>query len=126
MNYLRKSTDGFSIGMIMLDCSGAIFNFSQMVVQSIDQGFSKSTIIIVLDLSYPLVTDDVSVSRFLGEFLWKHWESTHILGQTTQNHNFSFSLPLSKPKFNETDLLNIGDIFTLNEEHSGNAGDFML
>ncbi|CAL0299154.1 unnamed protein product [Lupinus luteus] len=38
MNFMRKSTDGFSIGSILLDFSGGIFNFSQMVVQSIDQG----------------------------------------------------------------------------------------
>ncbi|RZB46601.1 cystinosin homolog isoform X2 [Glycine soja] len=38
MNFLRKSTDGFSIGTILLDFSGGIFNYSQMVVQSIDQG----------------------------------------------------------------------------------------
>jgi len=39
MNFLRKSTDGFSIGNVLLDFSGGIFNYSQMVVQSIDQGF---------------------------------------------------------------------------------------
>ncbi|XP_054803196.1 cystinosin homolog [Prosopis cineraria] len=38
MNFKRKSTDGFSIGTIMLDFSGAILNYGQMVVQSIDQG----------------------------------------------------------------------------------------
>lgn len=37
MNFLRKSTDGFSIGNVLLDFSGGIFNYSQMVVQSIDQ-----------------------------------------------------------------------------------------
>ncbi|KAK7380829.1 hypothetical protein VNO78_33348 [Psophocarpus tetragonolobus] len=38
MNFLRKSTDGFSIGTILLDFSGGIFNYLQMAVQSIDQG----------------------------------------------------------------------------------------
>ncbi|CAL5191678.1 unnamed protein product [Lathyrus oleraceus] len=38
MNFLRKSTDGFSIGNILLDFSGGIANYGQMVVQSIDQG----------------------------------------------------------------------------------------
>lgn len=38
MNFMRKSTDGFSIGSILLDFSGGVFNYSQMVVQSIDQG----------------------------------------------------------------------------------------
>ncbi|KAI5443369.1 hypothetical protein KIW84_012139 [Lathyrus oleraceus] len=37
MNFMRKSTDGFSIGSILLDFSGGVFNYSQMVVQSIDQ-----------------------------------------------------------------------------------------
>ncbi|XP_061358800.1 cystinosin homolog isoform X2 [Gastrolobium bilobum] len=38
MNFLRKSTDGFSIWRVLLDFSGGVFNYSQMVVQSIDQG----------------------------------------------------------------------------------------
>ncbi|KAJ7970716.1 cystinosin-like [Quillaja saponaria] len=37
MNFLRKSTDGFSIGNILLDLSGGLANYAQMVVQSIDQ-----------------------------------------------------------------------------------------
>lgn len=39
MNFTRKSTDGFSIGNILLDFLGGVTNYSQMVVQSIDQGF---------------------------------------------------------------------------------------
>ncbi|KAB1211747.1 hypothetical protein CJ030_MR6G007985 [Morella rubra] len=38
MNFTRKSTDGFSIGNILLDFLGGVTNYSQMVVQSIDQG----------------------------------------------------------------------------------------
>ncbi|XP_004489563.1 cystinosin homolog [Cicer arietinum] len=38
MNFLRKSTDGFSIGSVLLDFSGGVFNYSQMAMQSIDQG----------------------------------------------------------------------------------------
>ncbi|XP_062153001.1 cystinosin homolog [Alnus glutinosa] len=38
MNFKRKSTDGFSIGYILLDFFGALTSFLQMVVQSIDQG----------------------------------------------------------------------------------------
>lgn len=45
MNFLRKSTDGFSIGNILLDFSGGIANYGQMVVQSIDQGLSFSLLI---------------------------------------------------------------------------------
>ncbi|RDX78793.1 Cystinosin-like protein, partial [Mucuna pruriens] len=37
MNFLRKSTEGFSIGSVLLDFSGGVFNYSQMAVQSIDQ-----------------------------------------------------------------------------------------
>ena len=41
MNFLRKSTDGFSIGNILLDFSGGVANYAQMTVQSIDQGSSS-------------------------------------------------------------------------------------
>lgn len=38
MNFARKSTDGFSIGNIVLDFFGGLTNYAQMAVQSIDQG----------------------------------------------------------------------------------------
>ncbi|KAI9127660.1 hypothetical protein K1719_000653 [Acacia pycnantha] len=38
MNFRRKSTEGWSIGNILLDFSGSIGNYSQMVIQSKDQG----------------------------------------------------------------------------------------
>lgn len=37
MNFRRKSTDGFSIGNILLDFTGGVANYAQMAVQSIDQ-----------------------------------------------------------------------------------------
>ncbi|PON95241.1 Lysosomal cystine transporter [Trema orientale] len=37
MNFNRKSTDGFSIGNILLDFLGGVANYAQMAVQSIDQ-----------------------------------------------------------------------------------------
>ncbi|GAB2229683.1 hypothetical protein Droror1_Dr00013934 [Drosera rotundifolia] len=37
MNYFRKSTDGFSIGNILLDFLGGVTNYGQMATQSIDQ-----------------------------------------------------------------------------------------
>ncbi|XVF16281.1 hypothetical protein REPUB_Repub10bG0017600 [Reevesia pubescens] len=37
MNFVRKSTDGFSIGNILLDFVGGLANYAQMAVQSIDQ-----------------------------------------------------------------------------------------
>ncbi|XP_044465837.1 cystinosin homolog isoform X1 [Mangifera indica] len=37
MNFRRKSTDGFSIGNILLDFLGGCTNYTQMLVQSIDQ-----------------------------------------------------------------------------------------
>lgn len=37
MNFRRKSTDGFSIGNILLDLLGGFTNYGQMAVQSIDQ-----------------------------------------------------------------------------------------
>lgn len=38
MNFRRKSTEGWSIGNILLDLLGAMTNYAQMTVQSIDQG----------------------------------------------------------------------------------------
>ena len=38
MNYKRKSTEGWSIGNILLDFSGSVGNYGQMVLQSVDQG----------------------------------------------------------------------------------------
>ncbi|KAK1270507.1 hypothetical protein QJS04_geneDACA004196 [Acorus gramineus] len=38
MNFRRKSTVGFSIGNALFDLLGGVMNFSQMGVQSIDQG----------------------------------------------------------------------------------------
>ncbi|XP_054795589.1 cystinosin homolog [Prosopis cineraria] len=38
MNFIRKSTIGWSIENIQLDFSGSIGNYAQMVMQSIDQG----------------------------------------------------------------------------------------
>lgn len=38
MNFCRKSTDGFSIGNVLLDFLGGVTNYGQMAVQSIDQG----------------------------------------------------------------------------------------
>nr|XP_028953132.1 cystinosin homolog isoform X2 [Malus domestica] len=37
MNFMRKSTDGLSIGYFSLDFSGGVTNYAQMAVQSIDQ-----------------------------------------------------------------------------------------
>ncbi|XP_021669051.2 cystinosin homolog isoform X2 [Hevea brasiliensis] len=37
MNFMRKSTDGFSIGNILLDFLGGVTNYAQMTAQSIDQ-----------------------------------------------------------------------------------------
>ncbi|XP_054787337.1 cystinosin homolog isoform X2 [Prosopis cineraria] len=38
MNFMRKCTEGWSIGNILLDFSGGVGNYGQMFVQSIDQG----------------------------------------------------------------------------------------
>ncbi|XP_021775112.1 cystinosin homolog [Chenopodium quinoa] len=38
MNFYRKSTEGFSIGNILLDFLGGVTNYGQMATQSIDQG----------------------------------------------------------------------------------------
>ena len=53
MNFKRKSTAGFSIGNILLDFSGGVANYAQMIVQSIDQGvISSSTVDCTLNLSF--------------------------------------------------------------------------
>ncbi|RWR83752.1 cystinosin [Cinnamomum micranthum f. kanehirae] len=38
MNYMRKSTEGFSIFFVLLDMLGGLTNLAQMGVESIDQG----------------------------------------------------------------------------------------
>ncbi|XP_042496536.1 cystinosin homolog [Macadamia integrifolia] len=38
MNFGRKSTEGWSIGNILLDLLGGLMNYAQMAMQSIDQG----------------------------------------------------------------------------------------
>ena len=48
MNFARKSTDGFSIGNILLDFSGGVANYGQMAVQSIDQGLLNSSSVVDL------------------------------------------------------------------------------
>jgi hypothetical protein len=35
---MRKSTEGWSIGLVLLDFFGGVANFLQMSMQSIDQG----------------------------------------------------------------------------------------
>ncbi|KAG6720126.1 hypothetical protein I3842_03G044000 [Carya illinoinensis] len=40
MNFVRKNTQGFSIGYILLDFCGGVTNLMQMAVQSIDQSSS--------------------------------------------------------------------------------------
>ncbi|KAJ6734654.1 CYSTINOSIN [Salix purpurea] len=37
MNFMRKSTNGFSIGNILLDFLGGVTSYAQMAVQSVDQ-----------------------------------------------------------------------------------------
>ncbi|XP_058751323.1 cystinosin homolog [Vicia villosa] len=41
-NFMRKSTEGWSIGLVLLDFFGGVANFLQMIMQSIDQGSSKN------------------------------------------------------------------------------------
>lgn len=42
MNFMRKSTEGWSIVNILLDFSGSVANYAQMSMQSIDQRKSSS------------------------------------------------------------------------------------
>lgn len=42
MNFGRKSTEGWSIGNILLDLLGGLANYAQLAVQSLDQGMFLS------------------------------------------------------------------------------------
>lgn len=66
MNFRRKSTDGFSIGNILLDFLGGCTNYSQMIVQSIDQSMlcRLNWIILPLELSFMSTVDINSVAFF--------------------------------------------------------------
>ncbi|TKY46458.1 Cystinosin-like protein [Spatholobus suberectus] len=58
MNFMRRSTDGFSIGNVLFDFCGGLANYSQMVTQSIDQNswvnFSGNIGKVLLSLHYVL------------------------------------------------------------------------
>ncbi|GMH23902.1 hypothetical protein Nepgr_025745 [Nepenthes gracilis] len=62
MNFYRKSTDGFSIGNILLDFLGGVANVAQMAVQSLDQnswvnfyGNIGKTIISLVSIMYDIL-----------------------------------------------------------------------
>lgn len=40
MNYKRKSTEGWSIGNVLLDFTGGVFSILQMIIQSYNNGKS--------------------------------------------------------------------------------------
>lgn len=41
MNYRRKSTEGWSIGNVLLDFTGGVLSILQMIVQSYNNGTSR-------------------------------------------------------------------------------------
>ena len=97
MNFLRKSTNGFSICNILLDFSGGIANYGQMVLQSIDQGLSSPHLcyischlIIYLTLTY----FKSHLSRFMGQLLWEYRKSVAISGMGNSWGLFDFFLTL--------------------------------
>ncbi|XVF13975.1 hypothetical protein REPUB_Repub09cG0016400 [Reevesia pubescens] len=62
MNFTRKSTDGFSIGFVLLDFVGGLTNYAQMAVQSIDQnswvnfyGNIGKTLISLVSVSFDII-----------------------------------------------------------------------
>lgn len=82
MNFIRKSTDGFSIGNILLDFSGGIANYLQMVVQSVDQGLS-SLLLIGLAIWFCIFTltyFKCHLFRLMGQLLWEYRKSVTISG----------------------------------------------
>lgn len=90
MNFMKKSTDGFSIGNVLLDFCGGMTNYCQMVTQSIDQSLSffpsNSLYIVTCQMTSCIKCTECQLilsfclSRFLGEFLWQHWKSIVIFG----------------------------------------------
>ncbi|RZB59882.1 Cystinosin-like [Glycine soja] len=72
MNFLRKSTDGFSIGNILLDFSGGIANYGQMVVQSTDQdswvNFYGNIAKVLLSLEWEALLRNILLLSYVSVF----------------------------------------------------------
>lgn len=95
---MRKSTDGFSIGNVLLDFGGGMANYAQMATQSIDQSLSSfpnslQLVFSNIPIGFLVTVSSVFLSRFLGEFLWEHWQSIAIPGMH-QLIPFFIRLPL--------------------------------
>ena len=45
MHWLRKSTEGWSVHSLMLDVSGGILSFTQMILDAVNNGKSFSALI---------------------------------------------------------------------------------
>lgn len=88
MNFMRKSTEGWSIGFTLLDFSGGIANYAQMVMQSIDQGLSSPLIyqrkILYQSNGYSILCSFFHITslifRFLEEHIWEYRKTTGIPG----------------------------------------------
>jgi hypothetical protein len=96
-NFTRKSTDGFSIGNILLDFTGGVANYAQMAVQSIDQGLylilNQIKVAICFYPSFLIFINlcNCPFSRFLGELLWKYREDTAVFGMDSYLHSELFN-----------------------------------
>jgi cystinosin len=76
---MRKSTEGWSIGLVLLDFFGGVANFLQMSMQSIDQGVLLISPINLLTfflsfctLKFELTFITFLFPRFLEEHVWKY------------------------------------------------------
>lgn len=99
MNFTRKSTVGWSIGNILLDFTGGLANYLQMVIQSIDQRnnlFSITSIAFVCsDNNNYICTQNLNSCLF---FLTDSWVNFYgnigktLLSLVRTFLNFSFSI----------------------------------
>ncbi|XP_016649530.1 PREDICTED: cystinosin homolog [Prunus mume] len=72
MNFLRKSTDGFSIGNILLDFSGGVANYAQVAVQSIRSwvnfyGHIGKTLLSLISIFFDLLFMDQHYVLYCGK-----------------------------------------------------------
>ncbi|GMN42654.1 hypothetical protein TIFTF001_011863 [Ficus carica] len=92
MNFRRKSTDGFSIGNILLDFTGGVANYAQMAVQSIDQnswvnfyGNIGKTLLSLISIFFDLL------------FICQHFLLYPVRGQLITSKSSKEKEPLIKP-----------------------------
>ncbi|KAG9446321.1 hypothetical protein H6P81_012449 [Aristolochia fimbriata] len=80
MNFGRKSTEGWSIGNILLDLLGGLTNFAQMGVQSVDQ----STLVNFFgNIGKTLLSLEVVFFDLL--FIFQHYTLNHLMSKRSRH-----------------------------------------